>query len=337
MAPAYAAETAALMVAADLRGIESHGVGMLELYAEYRAKGRLATAPTVRVVREGPATALIDGGGGLGHVPSARAMRLAIEKSRAAGVGAVAVRNSNHFGAAGVYALMAAEAGLIGVATSGVWNVAIVPTFGVDPMFGTNPIAFAAPAGRNPPFVLDMATSTAAIGKVKLAKMRGERIPEGWAVDADGAPVTDPDVALAQRRLTPLGGERVMGGHKGYGLAAMVEILSTVLSGAAYAPLRARRYPDAERYNVGHFLMALDPGAFRGEGDFRADLDDMIDALRSSRPRDPAEPVLVAGDPERACEEERRRHGIPLPAPRVALLRRLAAEAGCEFVLQPRG
>jgi LDH2 family malate/lactate/ureidoglycolate dehydrogenase len=128
-----------------------------------------------------------------------------------------------------------------------------------------------------------------------------------------------------------------MGGHKGYGLAAMVEILSTMLSGAAWAPLRAKRRPDAARYDVGHFLMAVDPGAFRDAGDFRADLDDMIDSLRASRPRDAAEPVLVAGDPERACAERYRRDGIPLPEPRIALLGRLAAEAECEFVLQPRG
>lgn len=333
MPKAYAAETAELVVAADVRGIDSHGVGMLDLYAEYRVRDKLTMNPAVHVVRDGPATALIDGDGGLGHVPAARAMRLAIEKAKAIGVGAVAVRNSNHYGAAGIYAEMAAEAGLIGLSTTGVWNVAIVPTFGVDAMFGTNPIAFAAPARRNPPFSLDMATSTAAIGKLKLAKLHDRPIPEGWATDAAGRPVTDPQAALADRRLTPLGGTREMGGHKGYGLAAMVEVLSTILPGAFYSAIRPHKHPDSAHYNVGHFMLALDPDSFRDDGGFASDLDDMIDALRHTRAADPARPVLVAGDPERAEAEKRRREGIPLPEARIEFLRKLVAKAGVPFVL----
>lgn len=329
-------ETASIMVAADLRGIDSHGVAMFDLYAEHRAMGKIVWAPEIKIVRQNPATALVDGGGGLGHCPGALAMRLAVEKAKAVGVGAVAVRNSNHYGAAGVYALMAAATGLIGVSTTSVWNTAIVPTFGTDPMFGTNPIAFAAPAGKNPPFVLDMATSTVAIGKVKLAKLLGHDIPEGWVVDAAGKPITDAAVAIAGvRRFTPLGSSRQMGGHKGYGLAAMVEILSTMLPGAWWATTRERDHPNADRFNVGHFMLALDPRAFRDDDGFEADLGAMIDELHAATCADADQPVLVAGDPEREAVEERTRDGIPLPKARARILVDLAAKASAAVLIPP--
>lgn len=336
MPESQAEETASIMVAADLRGIDSHGVAMFDLYAEHRAMGKIVWAPEIKIVRQNPATALIDGGGGLGHCPSALAMRLAVEKAKTVGIGAVAVRNSNHYGAAGVYALMAADAGLIGVSTTSVWNTAIVPTFGTDPMFGTNPIAFAAPAGKNPPFVLDMATSTVAIGKVKLAKLLGQDIPEGWVVDANGRPVTDAVAAVSGvRRFTPLGSSRQMGGHKGYGLAAMVEILSTMLPGAWWATTRERDHPNADRFNVGHFMLALDPKAFRDDDGFEADLDAMIDELHAANRADADQPVLVAGDPERVAVEERARDGIPLPKARARILADLATKAGAAVLIPP--
>lgn len=325
--------TVDVLLEADLRGIESHGIALLPLYDDFRRRGKLTVAPEIRVLRESPVTALIDGGGGLGQFPSVTAMRLAIEKCAAAGVGAVAVRNSNHYGAAGVYASMAPERGYIGLSTSAVYRPAIVPTFGTDPMFGTNPFAFAAPAGRNRPFVLDMATSTAAIGKLKLAAGRGQPIPEGWALDATGRPLTDPVLALEEARLTPLGATRIMGGHKGYGLAAMVEILSTMLSGAVFAPTRERRHPGAERYNVGHFFLALDPTAFRDAGEFEADVDDMIDALHAVRPADPGQAVLVAGDPEAENRARRSREGIPVPDHVVVAVRGIAEACGVPFIL----
>jgi LDH2 family malate/lactate/ureidoglycolate dehydrogenase len=329
--------TVTVLLEADLRGIESHGIALLPLYDEFRRQGKLTVAPEVRVVRESPVTALIDGGGGLGQFPSVTAMRLAIDKCAAAGVGAVAVRNSNHYGAAGVYASMAPERGYVGLSTSAVYRPAIVPTFGTEPMFGTNPFAFAAPGGRSRPFVLDMATSTAAIGKLKLAAGRGASIPEGWALDTLGRPLSDPALALKEPRLTPLGATRVMGGHKGYGLAATVEILSTMLSGAFYAPTRERRHPGAERYNVGHFFLALDPKAFRDPGEFEADLDDMIDALHAARPADPGQGVLVAGDPEAENRVRRGREGIPVPDHVVVAVRSIAEACGVPFILEAEG
>ena len=337
MPAALAETTARLIVAADLRGIDSHGIGMLPLYDELHRAGKLAMAPEIATLRENPVTALLDAGGGLGHDAGERAMRLAIDKCRASGLAAVAVRNSNHFGAAGLYALMAAEAGFIGLATSNVWKAAVVPTRGREPMFGTNPLAFAAPARRNPPFCLDMATSTVAIGKLRLAWLDGRELPEGWAIDAEGRPLRDPAEAMAQRLLTPLGGTAEMSSHKGYGLAAMVEILSALLSGARVAALDDARAPDPLRYNVGHFFAAIDPAAFRDPEAFRDEMDELIDTLRASRPAEPESPVLVPGDPETAAEAERSAGGIPVSRKLAAMIREIAAACGVADLMEPAG
>ncbi|WP_208539239.1 Ldh family oxidoreductase [Algihabitans albus] len=323
--------TTRIMLATDLRGVDSHGIGLLPLYDELRQAGKLTMAPQVEVLRETPVTALLDAGGGLGHYPGDRAMRLAIEKCRSSGLAAVAVRNSNHFGAAGIYALLAAEAGFIGLATSNVWNAAVVPTRGREPMFGTNPLAFAAPAGRNPPFCLDIATSTVAIGKLRLAWLEGRDLPEGWAVDEQGHPTRDAAAALALRLLTPLGSRSELSSHKGYGLAAMVEVLSAMLSGASFAVLRD---PDADRLNVGHFFLALDPAAFRDRAEFEAEMDEMIDRLRASRPVDPALPVLVPGDPEITEERERQVMGVPVSRKLAVMLRDVAQRCGARYLLE---
>ena len=333
MADSAIEPTVRIMLAADLRGIDSHGAMMLLLYDQLRREGRLEMKPEVKIVRESPVTALIDGGGGLGHYPGEVAMQLAIDKAARAGLAAVGVRNSNHFGAAGVYALQAVERGQIGIAMTNVWNLAIVPTRSSQAMFGTNPIAFAAPAGKNPPFCLDMATSTVAIGKLKLAALHGKPLPRGWACDAGGNLTTDAPAAVAARLLTPLGGTSELSSHKGYGLAAMVEILCAMLTGAWFAPTREQRHPGAKHFNVGHFFMALDPKAFRGEGEFEEELDDMIDALRAAKPLDPAQPVLVHGDPERAAMLERERNGIPVPQALLEQLRGIATGCGAEILI----
>jgi len=332
--PADQAEpTADALALADLLGIDSHGLALLPFYDELRRSGKVQCAPRIATVLDRAAIAVIDGGGGFGEAPATRAIDLAIAKAKTFGLGAVAVRNSNHYGAAGVYALRAAENGLIGLATSAVWNTAIVPTFGVKPMLGTNPFAFAAPGRRNPPFLLDMATSTVAIGKLKLAHMAGKALPPGWVLDTHGQPQTDPAQALIDRLLTPLGGDRVHGGHKGYGLATMMEILSTVLSGASFAALRPTT---AECYDVGHFLMAIDPALFRPDGGFGDDLDRVIDALRASPPANPERPVMVAGDPEHAARAARLRDGIPVPAPLADQINALCRTANAAYLFDPK-
>jgi LDH2 family malate/lactate/ureidoglycolate dehydrogenase len=330
MSEAQIEPTVDVMLAADIRGIDSHGAVMMTLYEDWHKAGLVTLDPEVKVVRQTPVTALIDGDGGLGHYPSTVAMNLAMEKCAETGVGIVSVRNSNHYGAAGVYALWAAERGFIGVSSTAVYGASVVPTFSAVPMFGTNPLAFAAPTKTNRPFLMDMASSTVAIGKLKIAALADKPVPEGWTVDPDGHPVTDPHEGLRHRLMTPLGGTRELSSHKGYCLAAMVEILSTVLPGASFAPLRKK---NPERFDVGHFFMAMDPANFRDEGDFEDDMDAMIDALHATQPADDDQPVLVAGDPEYEIMDRRRIEGIPIPAPFMETLRGMAERAGCAFSL----
>lgn len=316
------------MLYADLRGIDSHGCCMLPFYQRLRADGRLNPAPHIRVVTESATTALVDGGGGLGHVPATTAMALAIDKCRVAGVGAVAVRNSGHFGAAGAYAAMATAAGLLGVATTSTPTPAVVPTFGRDAMLGTNPIALAAPAVANPPFLLDMATSAASLGKMVERWRAGRRVPRGWAFDERGRAITNGRRAAEARRLAPLGSDPDHGSHKGYGLAVAVEILSALLPG-----IGATTAVDGRRSEVGHFLLAIDPARFRPDGGFAADVDHLIDALRATPPLDAATPVQVAGDPEQTILRERSTHGIPLARTVIEDIRGVAAASGAPFLL----
>ncbi|MBL8839401.1 MAG: Ldh family oxidoreductase [Alphaproteobacteria bacterium] len=331
---AHADAAAELLVYADLRGISSHGLAMMANYAAHRPQGSFTLAPEIVTVRETPALALLDGGAGMGHLPGIKGMDLAIAKCAQIGIGAVSVRNSWHFGAAGYYAEMAVARGFIGIVTTSVWNNAVVPTHAAEPMLGTNPIAFAAPARRNPPFVFDMATSTVAAGKIQLAAIVGKDIPVGWSLDAEGKPETNAQRAWDKRFLTPLGGTPDMSSHKGYGLGAMVEILSGTLSGARHAAVEKRAGRDIRPFNVGHFFLALDPAAMRGDDGFRDQLDALIDALRTARPVDPRQPVLIAGDPERARHAERVRDGVPIPQALAQRIRAMAAEAGVDYGLE---
>jgi len=339
MSDAHADTTAEMMLETDLRGVDSHGISMLPTYdREFRA-GRLNMRPQFKVVREGPATALIDADASLGHPVSVHAMNLAIDKCREIGVAVVSVFNSHHFGAAGCYSRIASDRGVIGMVTSATRGVTLVPTFAAEPIMGTNPLAFAGPARRNAPFQLDMATTTVAAGKVKVYKLNHTPVPSGWVVDGDGRAVTDETEAFRhvferpEGGITPLGGSRELGGHKGYGLAVMVHILGGTLAGASFSPLRNRTQRESDPHNIGHFFMAIDPGAFRDEGEFESDLDDVIDVLHAARRADPAQPVLVAGDPERLTRAERLEQGVPVPDDLMTQLRGVVAAAQVPFVL----
>lgn len=305
--------TVRLMVQTDLRGVDSHGIGMLPRYVEWIREGFIEPAAEPKIVRDDGATALVDGQKGLGHYPSSVAMELAIVKARMFGVGVVAVRNSNHFGAAANYSMLALAHDMIGLATTNSPYVAMVPTFGRTPMLSTNPISLAAPTGSETPFVLDMATTTVAIGKLRVAARWGQPIPEGWATDPAGRPTTDPEVALAHRLLSPLGGSRALGGHKGYGLGLMVDILSGVLSGAVYGPRFFRSdMPEQKLHNVGHCFAAIAPARFRPIEEFKADLDDLLRSLKESPKAEGEARIYTAGEPEAECERRRLREGIPL-------------------------
>jgi len=335
-----AATTAGLMVETDLMGIDSHGVSMLMMYEELQEAGALKLQSRPSVVRDIGCTALLDAGAGLGHPISAMAMDLAIDKALAHGVGVVGVRNSHHFGAAGVYARMASERKLIGLVTSATRGVTMVPTRASIPVLGTNPLAFAAPARRNRPFVLDMATTTVAAGKVKVHHLNDKPMPAGWVVDESGRPVVDPHLGMdyvfkrPEGGLTPLGGTREHASHKGYGLAMMIHILGGTLTGGSFSPIRNRSQKPGDPDNIGHFFLALDPRFFREEGEFEDDLDAVIDVLHQTPSADANEPVLVAGDPEALARAERLRDGIPIPSRLDAHIRDICGRCGAEYVLQ---
>lgn len=334
--------TVEVMVETDLAGVDSHGISMLMDYDASRTKGKLNLHARPAVVRDSPVTALIDADAGLGHPAAVMGMELAIRKAQAMSVGVVSVFNSHHFGAAGHYAGLAARQGLIGLVTSATRGINTVPTRGSIPVMGTNPIAFAAPARRNRPFLLDMATSSTAANKVKVFELNGKTLPAGWVLDGKGLPVTDATLAMntlynrgahAGGGLTPLGGTAELASHKGYGLAMMVHILGGVLSGASFSPIRNKTQRKDEPDNLGHFFMAIDPQAFRAPGAFEDDLDAVIDVLHQTPAVDPALPVLVAGDPEAATRMERLRDGVPIPTALADQLRAVCERCGAPYLL----
>jgi LDH2 family malate/lactate/ureidoglycolate dehydrogenase len=328
-----------VMVDTDLAGIDSHGISMLMLYEEALGLEQLNPSPRPRIVRQSPVTALIDGDAGLGHVSAVMGMELAIEKAKASGVGVVSVYNSTHFGAAGYYAAMASRVGLLGMVTCTTRGNPVLPTRSAIPVLGTNPIAFAAPTRRNLPFLLDMSTSTVAQNKVKVYDLQHLPLPPGWVLDEHGQPVTDSAIAITKvtesrtAGITALGGTAEMSSHKGYGLSVMVQILSATLAGGSFTPIRRRTQGKGDPDNIGHFFMAIDPTAFRAEGEFEDDLDEVIDVLHAAPPSDPREPVLVAGEPEEIARAERVRDGIPVPESLADRIRAICERCGAPFVL----
>ena len=339
--PADLAETTAeAMAETDLTGVDSHGISMLMMYEGLRRAGQIDLRARPRVLRDAPSLALVDGGANLGHPVAAAAMGLAADKALATGIGAVGARNSHHFGAAGHYARTAAARGVVGADH----ELRAHGADGADARHAAparqQPHRLRGAGRRNKPFVLDMATTTVAANKVKVYELNGKPVPEGWVVDERGAPVTDAAAAMDVifRRpgggLTPLGGAEATGGHKGYGLGLMVQILSATLTGAAFAPLRGRAREAGDPDDIGHFFLALDPRAFRPEGGFEDDLDAMVEALRAAPPADPGRPVLVPGDPEEAERERRLREGIPVPPALDRHIRDICGRCGAAYVLQ---
>ncbi len=319
--------TAYVLVKTDLRGVESHGTARLSYYYLHRAqKGIVNCHPNVRTVRETPCSLVIDADNGLGQPVAYRTMQRCIEKAHQAGLCAATINNSNHFGAAGVYALMALEHDMIGVCLTNSQPL-VTPTYGRKRILGTNPIAFAAPANQRRPFVLDMATSVVPIGKVEVYRRRGEAVPAGWGTDSDGNVTTDPDKIYNGGALLPLGGPAETAGYKGYGLAAMVDILCGLLAGANF--LTGVTPPSVQQTspsNVGHFLLALDVGAFRPIEEFKADMDRFIAQIKDSPKAAGQDEILIAGEKEFREEEERLRLGIPLNPKVEADLRSLCDE-----------
>lgn len=334
--PGEARQAADVLSLSDLRGIDSHGVARLHTYFEMLSAGRVNPRCRPRIVRESPSTATVDGDNGLGLVVGPWANRVALDKAEKSGSGWVSAGNTNHFGIAGYYVLEALERDLIGWAMTNTTKL-VAPLWGAERMLGTNPLAIAFPGHEEPPIVIDMATCAAAYGKVEIARRRGEPMPAGWAIDREGRETNDPEAMIEGGAILPLGSERERGGHKGYCLAVMVDVLSAVLSGANWGPfappfaLRQEIPPRAVGKGIGHFFGALRIDAFIDPGEFKRQIDDFVRTLRATRPAPGTAGPLIPGDPEREAEKVRRREGIPLIGPVLRDLRDIAAHTGIPF------
>jgi LDH2 family malate/lactate/ureidoglycolate dehydrogenase len=307
VSPEDAAEGADVLTMTDLRGVETHGVSnMLRAYVRDYQAGKLDPRPGWRMVRESPGTAVIDAEKRLGIMIGPKAMRLAVAKARAVGVGVVAVYNSGHFGAIGHYAMQAALSDMVGVCFTGA-GLSVVPTFASKPLLGTNPIALAAPARHEAPMLFDAATSAIAGNKIRLAMRIGSPLLPGWVTDKEGNPIMEEKPIFDRDDFfqAPLGGTREQGSHKGYGFALMAEVLSTVLAGA----LPTMLVPGSGSKN--HFA-AYNIEAFTDLDQFKDTMDQMLKTLRTATPAPGQERVLYPGLSEAEETEERRAHGIPL-------------------------
>ena len=287
-------------------------------------------------MHETPSTAVVDGDAGLGLVVAPKAMEIAISKAEAVGTGWVSVKNTNHYGIAGYHAMMALEKDMIGMSMTNA-SPLVSPTFSTERMLGTNPIAVAVPADKQPPFVADFATTTAANGKLEILQRKGEDAPLGWIQDADGLPSTNPEELKQGGALLPLGGDRVHSSHKGYCLGSIVDIFSAVLSGANFGPwappfvsfLPMPENPVGE--GLGHFLGAMRIDGFRPADEFKENMDVWIERFRSAKTTSESSRVLIPGDPEREMEAIRKVDGIPINDKVVIDLQEVGKRFGLKF------
>ena len=319
------------LLAADLRGVDSHGIARLTGYVRLWEAARVNANPDIKVVYETPSTAVVDGDKGLGLVVAPAAMKVAIEKAKQVGTGWVSVKNSNHFGIAGYHAMMALEHDMIGIAMTNA-SALVAPTFSKERLLGTNPIAVAIPAGNEQPFVADFATTTAANGKLEILQRKNLDTPSGWVQTKDGGSSTDANELKKGGALLPLGGDKEHGSHKGYMLGAIVDIFSAILSGANYGPW----VPPFPAYvpmpqnmpgeGIGHFFGAMRIDAFRPADDFKKNMDQWINRFKNATPAEGFEKVIIPGDPEREMEKHRMENGIELLTPVLDDLNELAAK-----------
>ncbi|HRK52496.1 MAG TPA: Ldh family oxidoreductase [Cyclobacteriaceae bacterium] len=325
-----------VLLQSDLRGIDSHGVARLSGYVRLWEAGRINTKPTPKVIHETPSTAVVDGDQGLGLVVAPYAMNIAIEKAKTCGTGWVAVKNSNHFGIAGYHSMMALQHDMIGISMTNA-SPLVAPTFSTERLLGTNPICVAIPAGVQPPFVADFATTTAANGKLEILQRKNEKAPVGWVQTKEGEPTTNAHGVKEGGSLIPLGSDREHGSHKGFSLGAWVDIFSGVLSGANYGPwvppfvsfLAPPADPVGE--GIGHFVGAMRVDAFRPKEDFFKHMDNWINRFRQAQTIAGQEKVIIPGDPEREQEKIRSKEGILLNEMVVEDLKEIAKKLQVSF------
>ena len=330
-----AKQAADVLLSADLRGVDSHGVARLSGYVRLWEAKRINPTPAIKIIHETPSTATVDADAALGLVAAPFAMKVAIQKAKNVGSGWVSVKNSNHYGIAGYHSMMALENDMIGISLTNA-SPLVSPTFSKDRLLGTNPISVAIPAGDQPPMVVDMATTTVANGKLEIQQRKGEDLPHGWAQDKDGNSTTNAQGIKEGGALLPLGGTRSHGSHKGYALGGVVDILSAVLSGASYGPWVPPfvsfidPLPNQPGEGLGHFFGAMRVDAFRPLEDFKSHMDNWISTFKNSEAIE-GKKVLIPGDPERELEVERMKNGIPLLGPVVEDLRALGDKFDIEL------
>ncbi len=325
-----------VLLSADLRGIDSHGLARLSGYVRLWEAKRINSKPNIKIVHESPSTAVVDGDAGLGLVVAPRAMEIAIEKAKTCGTGWVAVKNSNHFGIAGYHSMMALHHDMIGISMTNA-SPLVAPTFSVERLLGTNPICVAIPANEQPPFVADFATTTAANGKLEILQRKNKDAPEGWIQKKDGSTSTNPNELKDGGALVPLGSDREHGSHKGFCLGAWVDIFSAVLSGANYGPwvppfvsfLAPPSDPVGE--GIGHFFGAMRVDAFRPATEFKFHMDNWINRFRNAKTIEGQKKLVIPGDPERESEVIRRKEGIPLNPKVVEDLKELGIKLGVQW------
>lgn len=335
VSPAEASIAADVLSKADLRGIDSHGVARLRTYVDMFTIGRINPKPDVRIVRDKKSVATVDGDSGLGLVVGPRANEVAMEKAAKYGSGWVSVCNTNHYGIASYYSLKALERDMIGWSMTNSSKI-VVPLWGAERMLGTNPISIAFPGYENPPVVIDLATSVVAFGKIEMAERAGIDLPHGWIIDENGESSTVPD-DIYKGGLLPLGSSREMGGHKGYCLGAMVDILTCVLSGANWGPfappfaLFEETPKESVGKGIGHFFGAMEIDGFAEVDVFKKRIDQWIDVFRKTRPATGHQAVLIPGDPEHEAEKVRTKYGIPVIEAVVNDLKEVSLITGVEF------
>lgn len=332
--PEDAAITADVLASAEMRGVDSHGFIRLKSYYGSRlANGRIDPNGRLSILTETATTLAVDANNGLGHPTGVRTMRLCIEKARQTGVALATVRNSNHYGIAGYYAMMALPENMIGVSFTNSGPL-VAPTHGSKPLLGTNPIAVAVPAGKHRPYVLDMATSIVPIGRVTVYQKSGKPIPAGWGIDREGRITEDPNQVLEGGALMPLGGPELMRGYKGYGLALMVDIFSGVLAGSGFGD-QVYGADNLEQSRVGHFFAAIRIDAFRDLSGFTADMDQLIEMLQNSPKAAGDERIYIHGEKEFEKAERSLVEGIQLSEVTFKALIEAGEQDGVPFDLTP--
>jgi LDH2 family malate/lactate/ureidoglycolate dehydrogenase len=328
-----------VFIAAELRGLPSHGMIRIKDYFQLWQAGRINVTPNVKVVHESPSTAVVDGDGAIGMIAATKSMEIAIEKAKTAGTGWVSTRHSNHYGIAGYYSMMALKHDMVGISMT-IANPLVAPTWSVSRMLGTNPIAVAVPAQNYPPFVADFSTTPIARGKLAVAGKKGEKVPLGYVQDADGLPSDDPDIIQRGGSMVTLGGTYEHGSHKGYCMSAIVDIFSAVFSGAnfgpfcppsvAYLPVKDEKVGEG----TGHFFGAMRIDAFQSPDAFKAQMDKWIETFRNAKPGKGHDRVLIPGDLEREKEEVISKEGVNVIVPIQKEMKEIADFLGVAFEMQ---